>query len=155
MEYEKQYINEDILFHEITEQLAIGRQAAFVVTGMSMWPFLCHGRDQVIVNKVDKNTLKKGDIILFRRQDGKYILHRITCINGSKIQTTGDGNYYHDDWIEYMNIIAKVEKVIHNNKEINCQQFHWRFLSHLWMFLFPIRKVMFKTWFHLRPYIKH
>lgn len=154
MEYEKQYINEDILFHEITEQLAIGRQAAFVVTGMSMWPFLCHGRDQVIVNKVDKDTLKKGDIILFRRQDGKYILHRITCINGNKIQTTGDGNYYHDDWIEYMNVIAKVEKVIRNNKEINCQQFHWRFLSHLWMFLFPIRKVMFKTWFYLRPYIK-
>ena len=44
MEREIQKIASKELFSMIEELLAEGRQAAFTVTGMSMWPFLCHGR---------------------------------------------------------------------------------------------------------------
>ena len=43
MEREIQKIASKELFSMIEELLAEGRQAAFTVTGMSMWPFLCHG----------------------------------------------------------------------------------------------------------------
>ena len=49
MEKEKKLISSQELFSAIGELLAQGRQAVFTVTGMSMWPFLCHGRDQVVV----------------------------------------------------------------------------------------------------------
>ena len=39
-------ISSEILFAAVEEQLAAGRSASFTVTGMSMWPFLCHGRDR-------------------------------------------------------------------------------------------------------------
>ena len=66
MQTEKKLVSSDILFTAISEQLAQNRQAAFTVTGMSMWPLLCHGRDQVIVEKTDKKNVKIGDIILYR-----------------------------------------------------------------------------------------
>ena len=61
---EKQWISSEVLFAAIAEQLAAGRQAAFTVTGMSMWPFLCHGRDQVIVGQAERASLRRGDIVL-------------------------------------------------------------------------------------------
>ncbi|MGM9889487.1 MAG: S24/S26 family peptidase, partial [Floccifex porci] len=59
-------VSDQELFSVIGEVLAEQRQALFVVTGMSMWPFICHGRDKVIVEKVDSEKLKKGDIILLQ-----------------------------------------------------------------------------------------
>lgn len=75
-------------FTAISEQLAENRQAAFTVTGMSMWPFLCHGRDQVIVEKADKANLTTGDIILYHATEETFILHRITRLGENYFQTT-------------------------------------------------------------------
>lgn len=45
MTEEKRWISAKLLFSAISEQLAENRQAAFTVTGMSMWPFICQMRD--------------------------------------------------------------------------------------------------------------
>ena len=55
-------ISSEILFAAVEEQLAAGRSASFTVTGMSMWPFLCHGRDRVIVTGCSPDDLAVGDI---------------------------------------------------------------------------------------------
>ena len=52
---EKHLISEHILFEEIRGQLAAGRMVSFTVTGMSMWPFLCHGRDRVVIKLLGEN----------------------------------------------------------------------------------------------------
>lgn len=78
MQREKRWISSKILFAAIEEQLAPNRQVVFNVTGMSMWPLICHGRDQVILQRTDRKALKTGDIILYRVTEEKYILHRIT-----------------------------------------------------------------------------
>ena len=51
----------------------------FVVTdfkGTSMNPLFKMGRDRVYIEK-PKSRLKKGDIALYNRADGSYILHRV------------------------------------------------------------------------------
>lgn len=45
MQTEKRWITAQLLFSAISKELASHRRASFTVTGMSMWPFLCHGRD--------------------------------------------------------------------------------------------------------------
>ena len=154
MQEEKRWITSKVLFSAISEQLAENRQAAFTVTGMSMWPFLCHGRDQVIVEKSDGNNLKVGDIVLFRVTDEKYILHRITCLNESFFQTTGDGNLVRDEQMPYNSIIAKVNKIIRNGKTIDCGCRTWTILARIWMLLFPLRRWIFRSWFCIRKYIR-
>ena len=123
MQTEKKLVSSDILFTAISEQLAQNRQAAFTVTGMSMWPLLCHGRDQVIVEKTDKKNVKIGDIILYRVSEERYILHRITCLKKDYFQTT------------------------------DCSQLKWSILFRIWMLLFPVRKWIFRIWFRNRKWI--
>ena len=150
MTEEKRWISPKNLFSAISEQLAENRQAVFTVTGMSMWPFLCHGRDQVVVEKYDREKIKIGDIILYRVSEDHYILHRITYLGKNYFQTTGDGNLFKDPPMPYNCIIAKVCGVVRNGKSIECNQIKWKVLFRIWMWLFPYRKWIFKIWRNIR-----
>lgn len=120
MKIEKSGISANVLFPAIDELLAEGRQAAFTVTGMSMWPFLCHGRDQVIVEACQPDMLRRGDIILLQTHLGNYLLHRITRKTGNGVVTTGDGNCFRDGEFPFSRIRAKVVSLIRNGKVIEC-----------------------------------
>lgn len=152
---EKRLIPSDILFSAISKELEENRKATFTVTGMSMYPLLCHGRDQVIVSTCQIEKLHVGDIVLFQTPENKYLLHRITQLKKETFISTGDGNFQKDGEFSLSCIIAQVTSIIRDGKRIECNGLKWNLFSYVWMFLFPIRKVMFKTWFHLRPYIKH
>lgn len=155
MESDKRLISSKVLFSAIAEQLAEHRQAAFTVTGMSMWPFLCHGRDQVIVEACRPKTLRKGDIVLLQTQIGDYLLHRITQVTAAGFVTTGDGNCLRDGEFSFSCVKAKVICLIRKGKRIDCNGWRWKIVSQIWMALFPIRKWIFKAWFYIRKYIRH
>lgn len=147
MNVEKRYISAKILFEAVSEQLACGRQAVFTVTGMSMWPFIRHGRDSVIVEAVKTEDLRKGDIVLLRASEEQFLLHRITRQSDGYFETTGDGNLFRDGKFPYSCIIARVRKVIRKGKTIDCDSFWWKMFSGIWMLLFPVRKYLFRAWF--------
>ena len=155
MRVETKLISAELLFSAAEELLAEGRQVAFTVTGMSMWPFLCHRRDQVIVEACQLDTLRKGDIILFQTQLQNYLLHRITKITPHGFVTTGDGNCFRDGEFPFSCVKAKVTSLIRNGKKIKCSGWKWNTVSQLWMALFPIRKWIFKIWSRIRKYIRH
>ena len=47
------------------------------VTGGSMLPLLAGGRDRVTLGPVP-DRLRRGEVLLYRRADGSYVLHRLT-----------------------------------------------------------------------------
>lgn len=147
-------VSAQVLFPIIKELLAEGQQAAFTVTGMSMWPFLCHGRDQVVLDVCTPETLKVGDILLFQTKVGNYMLHRVTALRANQFQTTGDGNSFRDGWFSNTCILGRVVRFIRKGKTVDCYSRKYRIICRLWMFLFPIRKWIFAIWFHIRKYIK-
>lgn len=95
---EKRLISSSVLFAAIEEELQNRHQASFTITGMSMWPFLCHGRDKVIITACAAADLKKGDIVLLQTPLGNYLLHRVTGRKTGIFETTGDGNCFRDGW---------------------------------------------------------
>ena len=138
MKMEKCGISANVLFPAIEVLLAEGRQAAFTVTGMSMWPLLCHGRDQVVVEAW-----------------GNYLLHRITKKTNSGVVTTGDGNCFRDGEFSFSRIRAKVVSLVRNGKVIKCSGWKWKVMSQIWMALFPARKLIFAVWFRIRKYVRN
>lgn len=144
MREKKQWISSQELFTAVEEMLSEGKQAAFTVTGMSMWPFLCHGRDQVILEKVRTDRLRKGEIILFGPAPGRYILHRITGLNGQRFQTTGDGSCVRDGWFPLETVKARAVRLVRNGKEIDCSSPVWKCIFRIWMGLFPVRGMILK-----------
>ena len=154
MEKEKRWISSHLLFSAVSEQLAEHRQAVFTVTGMSMWPFLCHGRDQVIIEAAEPAQLRKGDIVLLQTQRGNYLLHRITKITDCGFVTTGDGNYFRDGEFPFSCLRARVVRLIRKGVTIECDSRKWKILSWIWMKLFAFRRIIFSIWFSVRKYIR-
>ncbi len=144
IEYEKQTIAPELLFAAVAEELAAGRRASFTVTGMSMWPFLCHLRDQVVVEKCDPAALRVGDIVLFQTPLGNYMLHRIIALRPDAFMTAGDGNCFRDGWFSPGCVKAKAVTVIRKGKAIGCGSAGWRFASGLWRALSPIRPLLLR-----------
>lgn len=61
----------------MAECLAGGQEVVLTVTGNSMSPFVRDKKDQVVLVACDPTQLQPGDVPLYRRRGGKYILHRI------------------------------------------------------------------------------
>ena len=114
------------------------RHVAVPVAGGSMTPFL-HNEDTVYLDVPD-TPLKKGDIVLYTRENGRYILHRIKKVNadGSFIMV---GDAQQD--LEYLPrrdlIHARVTYARHLNKLIYPGQPRWWFYQHVWLWVVPIR----------------
>lgn len=51
--------------------------AVVPISGTSMWPLLKQGKSRVQLAAAEGKQLKKGDIVLYQRNDGALILHRI------------------------------------------------------------------------------
>ena len=137
---ESKHLAPELLFAAVEEQLALGRKASFTVTGMSMWPFICHGRDQVVVTACDPDSLRVGDVVLFQTPLCNYMLHRVTALGPDAFETTGDGNCFRDGWFPRSCVRAKVETITRDGRAIDCSRLGWRFVFTIWRILFPLRK---------------
>ena len=124
-------------------QLENGGRAPLVVTGISMHPTLRHCRDMVELIPLARE-LRRGDLILYRRAEGAYILHRIiTKPRDGQFCCAGD-NQWEPEKVQADQVIALVDTYIRDGKRIPVQALSWRLRIGLWIFLFPVRKPFLK-----------
>lgn len=116
---------------------------AIPVTGGSMVPFL-HSGDMAYLNLPD-TPLKKGDIVLYTRATGQYILHRIYKINpdGSFLMV-GDAQQTLEHLPGADQIHARVSSVRHKEKLYRPGMLRWWFYQHVWLWLRPVRRRLMK-----------
>lgn len=62
------------------------------VSGDSMKPEICDG-DRIVVSRLDRNY-EKGDIVVFRTQDGKKLIKRIIAREGDTVDISAAGGLY-------------------------------------------------------------
>lgn len=117
---------------------------ALGVTGGSMTPYLKHNRDIVFIRRPDMNKLKKGQILLFKRSDGRLILHRVRKIlSDNRLLMNGDSQ----DWceeIKHDQIIGEAFKIQRKSKELSADSFEFRLWNVLWCPTRAVRPVIFK-----------
>jgi len=116
-----------------------------VISGNSMLPFLIHGRDTVYLSKVD-SSLKKGDIVLYKRDDGSYILHRIYKAEENLFQLIGDAQPVIEKGIRRNQIIAKVTQIKRKGKLIKEKNLFWKFFQKIWINIIPLRAGLIKIY---------
>ena len=80
----RQYVN------LLLELMRPDRPVSLAVWGSSMAPFLIHGRDAVLLAPVNR-PLKPGDVALFERPNGQYVLHRVCRTAPEGLYFMGDG----------------------------------------------------------------
>ena len=76
----------------IDEAFAAGKTFRLPVTGTSMLPLLVQGRDYAFIKRAEGH-LKIGDVPLYRRADGSFILHRVVGFDGDNYIMCGDNQF--------------------------------------------------------------
>ena len=112
-----------------------------LVRGNSMAPFLVDGRDTVYLTRLDR-PLKVGDIVLYKRTNGDYILHRICKVEGAAYCMIGDAHTVHEWGISREQIFARVSWVQRKGKQQKPGCFWWFFFEKVWIRIIPLRPTL-------------
>lgn len=136
----------------LTSCLQEGQEIILTITGNSMSPLLRHRRDQVVLSAVDGAQLRPGDVPLYRRRNGAYVLHRVIArddgtrcefIDSTVVDSTqadgairytmlGDAQVELEHGIAPSQIIARAVSFIRRGKRIDCDSASYRRYVRWW-----------------------
>ena len=77
-------------------------------SGNSMRPLLRGGKDTVVIRPAP-DRLARFDICLYRRPDGKDVLHRVIRVRGACYDIRGDGCDYTEHGVPHGRVIGVME----------------------------------------------
>lgn len=126
---------------EIIEILRQGREVSIPVKGNSMAPFLRERRDAVLLGLFSRKP-NKGDVVLYRRSNGQYVLHRIFRRDkNQQYYMEGDAQNWVEGPIEREQIKALAVKFRRKGKWIGRNNVCALFFRILWPFKRHIRGI--------------
>ena len=101
----------------IDEVISSGGEFQFKPNGISMLPLIRPGVDTVTL--VSPNEVKKTDIVLYRRDNGKFVLHRIMLVRKKDYVMCGDNQNYYEAGIRRDQILALVKDIQKDGKSVD------------------------------------
>lgn len=128
-----------------------GHEVSLSVFGSSMTPFLGDGRDRVFLRKPD-GKLKKGDIVLYRRKNGDYVLHRICRVKkqAERYDMIGDAQTKIEKDIRREQIYAKAVRIERKGKFKTPGSLYWLFFQYIWVRIIPMRHLILQIYKAIR-----
>lgn len=129
-----------------------GRSVKFTVVGNSMYPIFRSNVDRVTVKKTDK--VKKRDVILYRREDGDYVLHRVVGKGKQGYKLCGDNQLIVEYPVRAENVIAKMTSFERKGREYDAHCLWYRIYSYVWCLFIPLRPLEYKIVRFLKRIIK-
>ncbi|MBR6618833.1 MAG: S24/S26 family peptidase [Clostridia bacterium] len=134
----------------IEEMIQSGATVPVYVSGNSMNPFLVSRRDIVYLKGLCEAELKKGMIILFRRNDGQLVLHRLhRSLFDGRLQVVGDGQV-ECETIDKAQVVAAVSDIERKGKKFSADSLRWKTAIFFWQLLMPLRPFIMRIWRKLR-----
>jgi signal peptidase I len=139
-------VNTQAYLDMVRDLLAEGKTAVPVpVKGVSMRPFLRDG-DRVFLD-LPGDRVRPGDIVLYTRPNGQYVLHRIYRVNkNGSFWIIGDSQLTPEPIIGMSCVHAKVSFVIAGDKMIKPGDLRWWFYACPWRWLAPWRRHISRIW---------
>ena len=124
---------------QIEAQLTTEGFYVSTTVGVSMWPMLRNRRDRVIIYPVEANTkLSRFDLPLYRRRDGKYVLHRIIGVKDDHYVIRGD-NTYKKELVPHEKIIGVMREFYRGEKHVLAEDKKYRAYVRVWNAMYPFR----------------
>ena len=145
MNHATRTVSPEVLFADYSELLATPGVEALPVTisGNSMAPFLKHGRDTVFLSRIER-PIRRGDMILYRRPSGAYILHRVHKVKDGTLTMIGDAQISLEPNVPIESAGATVTAVTRKGKRLTKKSAVWLFYEKVWLALTPLRPFIFK-----------
>jgi len=121
----------------IERQLAEAGYYVSTTVGASMRPMLRNRSDRVIIRPVE-GRLSKWDLPLYKRPDGKYVLHRVIGVKDGYYIIRGDNTFAKeivpDEWI-----LGVVTEFYRGDRHVMADDKGYRRYAAFWHAIYPLR----------------
>lgn len=122
----------------LRKEFSKGKAVPLVVTGYSMRPMLRHGKDRVVLVAPETRPPARGEIVLFFRDDGSCVLHRVIGERGGALVVNGDAQTW-TETVRRDQVAAVVCGVVRRGRYLACDAASYRLRAGLWERLRPAR----------------
>ncbi|NLN04106.1 MAG: hypothetical protein GX166_04700 [Clostridiaceae bacterium] len=124
----------------MNEVLDSGGEFRMIIKGTSMLPLLRQGKDSVVLKKEKPH---KHDVVLYKRRNGAFVLHRIIGRNEKGFILCGDNQFAKEYGIGPDDIIAVVSYIIRDDRRIDKKCFKYRLYVRTLMFRRLYKRIKF------------
>ena len=131
------------------EQLELCGRLVYYNVGDSMMPLLKENRDLMVLEKPPR-AVRKYDAVLYKRENGQYVMHRIIGEREDGFVLCGDNRFCKEYGVKREQVLALLTAVVRNGKEIRYDSFLYKLYVHLWCDLFFIRALILRIIFHIK-----
>lgn len=107
--------------------------------GTSMMPLLRQRRDLMVIEKKGPERLHWLDVPLFKRDDGKYVLHRVLWVRKNDYIICGDNQWRPETGITDRHILGVLTHVDRDGKTLDMRSRKMRLYGVMQFVFFPLR----------------
>ncbi|MBQ2383889.1 MAG: S24/S26 family peptidase [Oscillospiraceae bacterium] len=119
--------------------------------GDSMLPLLRQGRDLMVIEPRPEGPCKRYDAVLYKRPNGKYVMHRILKKRSDGYVICGDNRWMREFGVPDEWIIGILTGVLRDGKDlVRVTDFKYRLYVHLWCDFYWIRAFILRVRGNLR-----
>lgn len=132
----------DDIIDIIIEKLESGGTVIFTPNGTSMLPMLRDGQDAVVLRKKTSKRLQLFDVVLYKRDNGTYVLHRVVDFGCDDTYVMcGDNQFNVERGIRDDQIIAILTEFYRKGKVYSVNSLRYYLYVHFWYYTRFFRKV--------------
>lgn len=131
----------------IEQIVAAGGDVTIQVTGNSMNPLWRHRKNNVVLTGCDPAALKRGDVPLYRRDGGQFVLHRIFRLRDGCFDMAGDAQTEIEAGIRPDQVVALLKGYYTEQGAYrSCRSVRYRLYKTLWRLGYPLRRYLLVLW---------
>lgn len=147
MENRVRLLEPEVLLEEYRQLLESEEIEALplIISGNSMAPFLIHGRDTVYLSRLTR-PVRRGDVLLYQRDNGAYVLHRVYAVKGDRYTLIGDGQFMLEPGIRHDQVMAIMTSAVRKGKKQAPGSFWWEFFEKVWIRMVPFRGAFWRVY---------
>lgn len=135
----------------VRELLEQGQEVNLPVAGTSMSPFLKDQRDMVYLRPLNRDP-RKGDIVLYQRAQGQYVLHRVCKVSGQGYYMAGDNQNVLEGPVVREQIFAVATEIYRNGKWVSKYSPAAWFFRNVWIRMVPCRGIVLRILRKIKSY---
>ncbi len=125
--------------------LGRGEQLIHSNVGDSMLPLIRQGKDLMVIAPRPEGRCKRYDAVLYKRPNGRYVLHRILKVRKDDYVICGDNRCVREFGVPDSWIIGVLAAVLRDGKrELKVTDWRYRLYVHLWCDFFWIRVLLIR-----------
>ncbi|MCD7738929.1 MAG: hypothetical protein LUH58_07820 [Lachnospiraceae bacterium] len=127
---------------DIAKLLSEGKAVQIFPQGYSMYPLFIPGRDEAVIIPADPGKLRRGDVVLYRREGGLLVLHRLRRRTEEGLYFAGDNQTQEEGPLKSEQVIGVLAAFVRKGRRVSVRNPVYRLLSLLWMELMPVRGLL-------------